>query len=176
MAASWYALHVKPHKEGPVYRLLQAEDVKVYYPVLKVEPVNPRSRKERPFFPGYMFVNLDLDEEGKNALRWTEGVYGLVRYGGEPAPVPQSLINEVERRLETLQAKGTFDTRQLRKGERVKIINGALEGYEAIFDVHLSGKDRVQVLLAYLNQPLKRLQLDSRQVVRVEDSFSDREQ
>jgi transcription antitermination factor NusG len=52
----------------------------------------------------------------------------------------------------------------LKKGDNVRIVSGALSGYEAIFDTALPGKDRVQVLLAYLSDQPKRLQLDASQI------------
>ena len=69
MPFQWYALHVKPHKEQSVDDLLRSREMEVFYPPLKVKPVNPRARKIRPFFPGYMFVYLDLEEAGKNYQR-----------------------------------------------------------------------------------------------------------
>jgi len=47
----------------------------------------------------------------------------------------------------------------LKKGDRVQITGGIFEGHEGIFDTHLSGQDRVQVLLTYLREQPKRLQI-----------------
>ena len=66
MAFQWYALRTKPHKEQAVYRQLLADEVTAYFPCLQVKPKNPRASKIRAYFPGYMFVNLDLD------VGWTE--------------------------------------------------------------------------------------------------------
>lgn len=160
MSEHWYVLSIKPHKERSVYRYLQSQNIEAYHPVLKVDPVNPRSRHERPFFPGYMFVHIDLDDEGDNRLRWVPGTHGLVRFGERPAVVPDTLIKELRARVQAFQE--TQQTRkQLQKGDRVRIIKGPFAGYEAIFDVHLSGNDRVQVLLAYLNHHSHRLRIDA---------------
>jgi transcription antitermination factor NusG len=158
MSESWYALHVKPHKERPVCNLLKARGLTVYYPSLKVKPVNPRSRRERPFFPGYMFVCVDLELEGVNSLRWSEGTHGLVEFGGDPAIVPDSLISELQRQLEEHQ-KSYERQKDFKSGDPIRIIDGLFEGYEAIFDSELTGKDRVQVLLSYLGDRPKRVQL-----------------
>ncbi len=158
MSESWYALHVKPHKERPVCNLLKARGLTVYYPSLKVKPVNPRSRQERPFFPGYLFVCVDLELEGANSLRWSEGTHGLVEFGGEPAVVPDNLISELQLRLKERQ-KSSEREKEFKSGEPIRIIDGPFEGYEAIFDSELSGKDRVHVLMSYLGDRPKRLQL-----------------
>ena len=166
MATHWYALHVKPHKERPVYQLLQARDKVAFLPALKVEPVNPRARKERPYLPGYLFVFLDLEQEGPNVLRWTEGAYGLVQFGGEPAIVPENLVQELRSYLEEINAAGGAVVLGPKKGDRIVIVDGAFEGYEAIFDTSLPGKNRVQVLLTYLGQQPKRVQLDADQIAK----------
>ena len=168
MAEKWYALHVKAHKEQSVHDYLVAKGIVDYYPYLRVQPVNPRSRKRRPFFPGYVFVRLDLDELGPNALRWTEGTYGLVTFGNKPASVPENLIHQVRRRVEEINAAGGRITQTMESGDRVRIVEGAFEGYEAIFDASLPGKDRVQVLLSYLSEQPKRLIIRSEQIQKID--------
>lgn len=166
MSANWYVLSIKAHKERPVHRYLESNQIEAYYPTMRVTPVNPRSRSTRPFFPGYLFVNIDLDREGDNRLRWIPGTRGLVRFGNHPAVVPENLIAELRKRVEALNKAGG-EYRRLQKGDRVRIINGPFEGYEAIFDAHLSGKDRVQVLLAFLSHYPRRLRMSVRDVEKV---------
>ena len=160
MSSHWYVLHVKPHKERAVCDILQAKDITVFYPSIRVVPVNPRSRKERPFFPGYLFVHLDLEEVGRNYLQWTEGSHGLVEYGGEPAAVPENLIHKISQRLEQIEASGETGAEEFSRGDRVRITEGLFEGYEAIFDTRLPGNERVQVLLTFLRAQPKRLHVD----------------
>lgn len=164
MSFHWYALHVKPHKEPSVYQLLCSKGFDAYYPVLKVTPVNPRARKERPFFPGYMFVKVNLVETGADTLRWTEGTYGLVQFGGAPTSVPDSLISELKEQLTKYEAS---KEPEFSRGDHVRIVNGLFEGYDAIFDTHISGKDRVQVLLAYLSDQPKKVILDPSEIAKV---------
>jgi transcriptional antiterminator RfaH len=168
MSLHWYALHVKPNKERPVHELLESQNVEAFYPYLKVKPVNPRSRKERPFFPGYMFVQVDIEAEGKNALRWMEGTYGLVSFGGDPVQVPDSMVQELKKRLQLIQEEGGLVFENLKKGDQVRITQGPFEGHEAIFDTRLSGKDRVQVLLSYLNSSHSfRVQIDAAELEKI---------
>lgn len=168
MPAKWYVLRTKPHKERAVYRmLLEEDDLDVYFPALRVDPVNPRASKIRPYFPGYMFVNVDLEEQGENALRWTPGARGLVRFGGQPAPVPEHLIYELQKRLAALQEEEDRPEDEFQKGDRVRIVNGPLAGYEAIFDTRLSGRDRVQLLLSLLSGQPTRVKLEDCQIEKV---------
>ncbi len=164
MTLHWYALHVKPHKERAVYELLISQDVEAFYPYLKVKPVNPRSKKERPFFPGYMFVHLDVEIEGRNVLRWMAGVYGLVSFDEEPVVVPDKLIQTLKHRLQLIHQEGGLVFENLKKGDNVRITQGPFAGHDAIFDTRLSGKDRVQVFLSYLNDRSIRVQIDASEI------------
>ena len=161
MASHWYVLRIKPHKEWTVYNLLQNEDkLNVYFPSIRVKPKNPRASKVRPYFPGYMFVQVDLENQGDNALRWTPGTHGLVRFGDEPAVVPEHFILELRKQLARIEAEAERPQPPLRKGDRVRIVSGPFAGYEGIFDTQLSGRDRVQILLAFLNSTPQRLRLN----------------
>ncbi len=150
MSTHWYVLRVKPHKERMVSQMLSANSIVHYFPVLHVKPVNPRAVKVRPYFPGYMFVQTDLDELGEHTFRWLPGAEGLVRYGDTPAVVPDSLIYEVKKRLAAIEAAGGLVLSRIKPGDRVRVVDGPFAGYEAIFDAYLSGKERVRVLLAFL--------------------------
>ncbi len=162
MPAQWYVLHVKPHKERAVDRQLSAlEGVEHFFPSIQVTPKNPRAAKVRPYFPGYLFVRLDLNEMGTDALQWTPGAKGLVRFGDEPASVPDHLVQELQKFLAELARLGPDAGRQFQKGERVRIISGPLEGLEGLFDMHLADGERVQILLTYLNDRYQRVKLDS---------------
>ena len=68
MSELWYALRSKPNKEEALWRELTARSYEVFYPQLHVQPVNPRSRKVLPYFPGYLFINIDLLAVGYSAL------------------------------------------------------------------------------------------------------------
>ena len=167
MASHWYVLRVKPHKERSVCEQLKLRDLDVYFPVLKVNPVNPRSAKERPYFPGYLFVNADLTEMGLNALNWVPGVQSLVSFGGLPATVPINLIQEIKSRLVTIEAHGGLTLEKLKSGDRVRIIGGLFVGYEAIFDARLPGNQRVQVLLSFLSRAPQPVKLNAADIKRV---------
>lgn len=160
MSHQWYALHVKPHKERFVYKQLRADDIDAYLPLVKVNPVNPRAAKERPWFPGYLFVHIDLEEEGKNRLAWIPGSHRLVGFGEDPIPVPNSIIDAMQKELADIEKAGGLQVRGLEQGDKVRITSGPFAGYEGIFDHRLAGKDRVVILLTFLNDQHRKMQLD----------------
>lgn len=172
MANKWYVLHVKPHKERSVYNLLLSQEgirdihapdgdgaTAVFYPRVRVKPADPRSARIRPFFPGYLFVHADLQTLGLNAFNWIPGVHRLVSFGNKPSIVPDNLINELRNRMVRIEEAGGLVFDGLKPGDPVRIVSGPFAGYEAIFDMRLPGRERVQVLLAFLGRHPRRIKL-----------------
>jgi transcription elongation factor/antiterminator RfaH len=150
MATYWYVLHSKPHKEVLLAEQLRLRNFEIFSPRIRVQVVNPRSRHVRPYFPGYLFVHTDLEEMGLSTLQYIPGSSGMIAFGGQPAFVPDALINAIRQRVEDINSAGgeLFDA--LRSGEKVLVHTGPFAGYEAIFDARLPGTERVRVLLRLL--------------------------
>ncbi len=161
MSEQWYALWVKPHKETIVLQQMQVRDLQGFLPMVKVNPKNPRAAKYRPYFPGYMFVYVDLEKLGISMMNHIPGTRGLVSFGGDPAVVPESLVRKLEKQLAEIDKAGGLVFNKLKQGDAVRITRGPFAGYEAIFDMQLSGKERVQVLLKFLSEHPQPVKLDS---------------
>jgi len=167
MTDAWYALRSKPRKEDAVWKQVQNQGFEAFYPRLKVQPVNPRSRKIRPYFPGYLFVRADLPEVGLSTFQWMPHTLGLVSFGGEPAIVPDNLIHAIRKRVDEINAAGGEVFDGLKPGEVVRISVGPFQGFEAIFDARLPGNVRVRVLLELLGSKRQvPLELDAGQIER----------
>ena len=151
----WYVLHAKPHKERQVADYLRQRRVEVFLPLARVNPVNPRAARVRPYFPCYLFVKIDLAQAGMAALQWTPGLRSVVQFGGQPSVVPENFIFALKRRVEQIAAAGGLKFDGLESGARVRIVGGPFAGYEAVFDARLSDGERVRVLLELIqhNQP-----------------------
>ena len=166
MPISWYALRSKPRKEEVLWQQLLAREYEVFFPRLRVHPVNPRSRKLRPYFPGYMFVQVDLEETGLSTFKWMPHAIGLVSFDNEPATVPDNLIYEVRKRVDEIAAAGGEFYDGLKQGDPVRISSGPFEGYEAIFDTRLPGSERVRVLIQMLSDRNIPVEIKASQVER----------
>ncbi len=160
----------KPNKEDFLAGQLESYGVEVYFPRLRVTPVNPRARKLRPYFPNYLFVHVDLDVINASDLRWMPGASGLVSFDGKPASVPDFLIAAIQKQVDHLNASARDLTNNLKTGDLVIVQEGPFAGYEAIFDTRLSGQDRVRVLLNLLQKRQVPLELEGRQIRRVKRS------
>jgi transcription elongation factor/antiterminator RfaH len=149
----WYAVQTKPHSEFLAKNVLSSvPEVQAYLPTLQVEPVNPRAQKIRPFFPGYLFAYVDLDQVGPSAIQWSAGVTRLVGYGEKPIPIPDRVIAEIRRRVQEAQHEDPLGVGQFQQGDRVRITAGPLEGFEGMFDARLGGRTRSRILLEFVGR------------------------
>ena len=77
MTESWYCIHSKPNKEEFLFDQLVLQEIEAFYPRLRVKPVNPRARKVKPYFPGYVFAHTNLERFNLSTLLWIPGASGL---------------------------------------------------------------------------------------------------
>jgi transcription antitermination factor NusG len=150
MTPYWYVLHSKPHKEELLAEQLELRRIELFAPRIRVQVVNPRARKVRAYFPGYIFIRADLKELGLSFLQYVPGSAGLITFGGEPAFVPDGLIHAIRQRVDEVNSSGGELFNVLKSGETVLVHSGPFAGYDAIFDVRLPGTERVRVLLKLL--------------------------
>ena len=170
--AQWYAVQTHPNREFLANSALAAiEGIETFLPTLHVKPVNPRSRTERPFFPGYLFIRADLRELGRNCIRWKPGVTRLVGLDDEPTPIPAAVIAEILDRVRAAQAQdplGLGGGAYLNPGDKVRILSGPLAGYEGMFDTRLGGQTRARILVDFMGRELMPTDLDVRALEKVD--------
>jgi transcriptional antiterminator RfaH len=151
---AWYLVLTKPAAECTAQHNLQRQGYDVYYPRL-VRPVLRRSRwVERvvALFPRYLFVRLDAARQSVGPVRSTLGVSGIVHFGAEAARVPEEIVERLRSRadpvsgLHRLQLRRAFDP-----GASVRVIAGALEGLQGVFEREV-GEDRAVILLSLLGR------------------------
>jgi transcriptional antiterminator RfaH len=156
----WYVMHSKPQKELWLYDQLSAlQQVEAYYPCLRVRNVRTRSYKSKPYFPGYLFVNVDLDVTGTSVLQWIPGSLGLITFGGTPACIPDGLLQRIRHRVDEINSAGDKMRESLRLGSEVVIHSGPVAGFDAIFCTRLHDNERAQVLLKVLQDQAIRINL-----------------
>ncbi len=144
----WHLVSTKPHREQHVAMQLHARGVELLLPLTWTNPINQRASRRRAYFPGLLFVRLDLTARGDSAIRWVPGVCDLIRIDGEPAVVSDAFVSELRRRLRRVRAvfTGSLDHGQASPLER--ITSGPFAGYEAVFGPNTIGAERTRSLLA----------------------------
>jgi len=163
----WYVIHSKPQKEYLVYEQLSIRKIEAYCPQIRVKTVNPRARKIRPYFPGYLFVRANLNQIGSSTLQWIPGVVSLVNYGGEPVTVQDNLVQAIRKRVDQINNTWDEPINDLKAGEILEVTGQPFAGYRAIFDAHLPGHERVRVLLQTLQGGKVRVALPVKQLKRI---------
>ncbi len=150
MSIHWYVLHSKPNKEEFLWEQLRSHKLEAFCPRIRVQTVNPRARKVKPYFPGYVFVHVDLELVGVTVLQRMPGATGFVSFDNQPSLVPEALVHAIRKKVDQINAVGGEFFHDLKQGDLVEIQSGPFAGYEAIFDAGLPGSARVRVLLKML--------------------------
>ncbi len=119
---SWYVVHtysgyedkVKTNIENTIVnRHLQDKIIEVRVPVQDVVEYRDGSRKtvRRKLFPGYVLINMDMDDETWYVVRNTRGVTGFVGPGSKPVPLSDAEIKPLGIRTENMTVDfGVGDT------------------------------------------------------------------
>jgi len=164
----WYVLQSKPQKESFLNEQLCLRQIETYYPHVKVNPANSRSRKSKPYFPGYLFIQVDLDAVGFSKLQWLPGVQRVVSFGGEPATISDALVQSMRRRIDENDFADIAMVQKIKHGDTVSIHSGPFAGYRAIFDSRLKGNERVRVLLEMLQDRQVCVELSGSEIERIQ--------
>ena len=161
-------MHTKPQREYVVQQLLLSRGIATYLPTLTERGKDSsRGGRQRPFFSCYLFARLDLSTTALSAINWSPGVNRVVSFGGQPAKVPDEVLQWLQQRLARLDSRSFYRGLPLRPGDRLRVTKGPLKSMEAIFDQRLSSGDRARVFVDILGR-LTACQIDLRNLERVE--------
>lgn len=164
-SSKWYALYTRSRCEKKVQQDLERVQIHAFLPLVKEK----RQWSDRlktvvlPLLPGYIFVKsapVDL----KRAL-YCPGVVRVVSFCGKPCEVRDAEITL----LEAIVHFGlpAFNTEPCCIGDRVRIVRGALKGWEGnVSHTHSSG-NRVVFLVESIGQALS-VEVEVGEVERVE--------
>ena len=153
---SWYAVCCKPRQEAVAEENLLRQGFHVYLPRIRI-----RQRRRGQWidavevlFPRYIFIRVDPLRHSTATVRSTRGVVGLVRFGGQPAVVPDAVMEALRQREDA--ASGLHEDKRplFSEGEAIKLVDGPLAGMEGVF-TQKDGNKRVIVLLELLGKANK---------------------
>lgn len=152
---SWYLVYTKPRQEEIALTNLVRQGYGVYLPHVRQVRKRRQQRVEviEPLFPRYLFIYLDTHSDNWGPIRSTLGVSALVRFGQEPARVPAELVDFLRTR-EDGEGLHEWAEQEFLSGDRVRVAEGALLGYEGILLARTS-RERVVVLLDILGRQVR---------------------
>jgi transcriptional antiterminator RfaH len=152
--SNWLLLQVKPRQEMRALENLERQQAKCYCPLIQVEKLirGKRIHVEEALFPGYFFINFDPQKSNLTytAIRSSRGVSKIVRFGEEPAKVPESLILQIKD-CEKVSLLPLSALNLPQKGDTVIIIGGPFKGLKAVYS-QTDGQQRSIVLISLLHQ------------------------
>jgi transcriptional antiterminator RfaH len=154
--ALWYAVHTHPRAEFKALSHLLRQDYQIYLPryVKKIRHARKIEQVIRPFFPRYLFVNLNLATKGWRAIRSTVGVNNIVCFGEQPAPLPGGIIHAL-RRQESADGFIQFAHKNpLKPGDPVVVLSGPFARQLGLCS-GVSDNERVQILLDLLGRKVR---------------------
>lgn len=170
----WYIVHTYSGYEERVKRALEqrvkfmdAED-KIFQIVIPTEDeIEIRSGQRRTVtkkvFPGYVLVQMRMNDDSWNVVRNTPGITGFVGGGNKPTPIGEEEVNAILKQMVegSPQVKVGF-----RKGESVRVVDGPFTDFVGLVDEINMGKGKVKVLLTLFGRETS-VELDFLQVERM---------
>lgn len=158
MAMRWYGVHtysgfeykVKLNLEERI-RMMGADDQfgQILVPSEVVVELKNGERKTstRKFFPGYILVQLELDNETWHIVKDTAKVTGFVGGGTSPPPIPdaevEKIIVRMEEGAERPQPKVLYEV-----GETVRVIDGPFLNFTGIVEDVKPDKGKLKVMVS----------------------------
>lgn len=158
MEKNWYVIHTYSGYEGRVkasleerIKALGLEDKvgKVLIPTEEVVEIKEGKKRvsTKKFFPGYVLVEMSMDDELQQLVKSTPKVTGFL--GGDLTPSPLSQ-HEVEVLLKQID-EGVGKPRekmQFEKGDNVRITDGPFLGFNGVIDEVNPDQSKVKVLVS----------------------------
>lgn len=156
MSKRWYVVHAYSGYEKQVMRALTERIDLSPFPekfgevmVPSEEVVEMRAgkkrRSERKFFPGYVLVEMELDDDTWHLVKETPRVMGFI--GGKadrPAPISEAEANVILQRVRDGSEQATPRT-MFEPGELVRVVDGPFNDFNGVVEEVNYEKSRLQV-------------------------------
>jgi transcriptional antiterminator NusG len=174
MQKHWYAVHTYSGHEDKVSKniLRRAESMGLLSKVIQVlVPKETETRKtrqgpretKRKVFPGYVLVEMELDDQTWYLVKSTTGVTGFVSSGNKPVPLQDK---EVQLILDTLKGTAPTPIVKFEKGEVVRVTSGPFTEFTGKIEEVNADKEKLRVLISIFGRDTP-VELDFQQVEKV---------
>ena len=156
----WFVIHCYSGYENKVRKNLEqrietmAMKDKIFDVVIPTqEEIEVRDGKrrtvERHVFPGYVLVNMILEEDSWFVVRNTPGVTGFVGMGDDPTPLRPEEVQSMLRRMEN--DAPTFKV-TYKPGDRVRIVDGPFNDFRGIVDEIQMERSKIRVMVNFFGR------------------------
>ncbi len=156
----WYVVHTYSGYEGKVKKNLELRiesmgmQNKIFQVIVPTEERLERKEGQRRItehriFPGYVFVEMIMDEDSWYVVRNTPGVTGFVGIGNKPTPLPAEEVDKIMKRIESAEPRIEVN---IRRGQRVRIKEGPFAEFMGTVDDVDVDKGKARILVSFFNR------------------------
>jgi transcription termination/antitermination protein NusG len=158
MAPRWFVVHVysgfekkvaQAIREKAVQKGLDEQFAEILVPTEEIVEVRRGAKinTERKFFPGYVLVKMELQDETWHLVKNTPKVTGFLGGGGRPQPISESealrILNQVKEGIDRPKPSITFEV-----GEQVRVTDGPFTSFTGFVEEVDEDKSRVKVAVS----------------------------
>ncbi len=155
----WYVIHTysgfeEKAKSGLIDRAKsegqQEKFGEIYIPHTVSETVNKAGKKRsvsRTSFPGYIIVQMHLDDESMHTVKSTPKITGFVGNAKHPKPLPDHEVLRMTSPESVQDKKDVVQEVHFSKGESVKVMDGPFSNFDGVIDEVRPDKSKVRVLV-----------------------------
>ena len=149
---TWLCVMCKTQQESIARDNLTRQGFIVYLPVAQQRGGKQGrvTTNSEAMFPGYLFIEADLEYQDLSVIRSTIGCIAVLRHGARPALVPNQVMESIKQAEDVLHGK--FEIHQnFTPGSNYELMKQGFNGHTATF-LALDGKERARVLVKLLNK------------------------
>jgi transcriptional antiterminator NusG len=154
----WYAIHVFSGHEKKIQKYLENEiemtGLKDKMPRVLIpseDVVEMRDGKKRVknriFFPGYMLVEMELDNVTQHLVLNAPGVTNFVGPKNQPIPLQEDEVRRILGRVEERQNEEIIDI-PFREGDPIKVIDGPFSDFAGVVEEINREKKKLKVMVS----------------------------
>ncbi|MDZ4716865.1 MAG: transcription termination/antitermination protein NusG [Roseiflexaceae bacterium] len=173
---NWYVIHTYSGYENKVRQNLlhrietmemQEQIFRVIVPTEEeIEIKNGQRRTvHKKVFPGYVLVQMKMNDNSWYVVRNTPGVTSFVGHGNRPTPLEDTEVKAILKQMEQEAPKVKVS---YQVGQAVKITDGPFTDFEGIVDAIDHERGRVRVMVSFFGREVT-VELDFLQVTRLVD-------
>lgn len=156
----WYVVHCYSGHENKVkqaiFQRIQTMGMRdrifdVLIPTAEeIEVKDGKQKKiEKRVFPGYILVEMKMDEDSWYVVRNTTGVTGFVGMGDEPTPLQEEEVQKIMQRMESVQPIVRVN---FKIGDKVRIISGPFNDIPGVVAEIYPDRNKVRVMVSFFGR------------------------
>ncbi|MBL7130045.1 MAG: transcription termination/antitermination factor NusG [Candidatus Omnitrophica bacterium] len=151
----WYVVHTQTGSEDKAKLALEAKIAsssmqeffsQIVIPTEQISEVRSGKKKisQRKFFPGYLLIEMDLNESTWLLVKTAPGVTGFIGSGNRPSALTSEEVENILERTQEAQVKPSPKV-SFEIGEPVRVTDGPFENFNGVIEEVHPDKQKIKV-------------------------------